>query len=45
MVKLLWLLPLAIAAYRFPDWGPWLFAIAVAPLIVFCAIQGTLHEV
>jgi len=45
LVKFLWLLPLAIAAYRAPDLGPWLFAIAVAPLIVFCAIQGTLHEV
>jgi Fuc2NAc and GlcNAc transferase len=44
LVKLCWLLPLAIAAYRMPTLGPWLFAVAVVPLVVLCAIQGALHE-
>jgi Fuc2NAc and GlcNAc transferase len=44
LIEVLWLLPFAIAAYRAPELGPWFFAIAVAPLIAFCAIQGTLHE-
>jgi Fuc2NAc and GlcNAc transferase len=44
LVQVLWLLPLAILAFRFPEYGPWVFLVAVAPLVVFCATQGTLRE-
>ncbi len=44
LVEIFWLLPLAVVADRFPYLGPWLFLIAIAPLAVFSAVQGTLHE-
>ena len=44
LVQVLWLLPLAVLAHRFPHFGHWLFVVAVSPLVVFCAKQGALHE-
>jgi Fuc2NAc and GlcNAc transferase len=44
LVELLWLLPLAVGAYFVPQFAPWLFVVAVVPLVVVCAIQGALHE-
>lgn len=44
LVQILWLLPLAVLAHRFPPFGPWMFVVAVSPLAVFCAKQGALHE-
>jgi Fuc2NAc and GlcNAc transferase len=44
LIELCWLLPLAIVAYLYPALAPWVFVVAIAPLIVFCAVQGALHE-
>src|SRR5690606_33842594 len=44
LIELCWLLPLAVVAYVFPAFAPWIFVVAVAPLVVFCATQGALHE-
>ena len=44
LVKILWLLPLAILAYVFRDYGPLLLIVAITPLAFFCAKQGVLHE-
>jgi Fuc2NAc and GlcNAc transferase len=44
LIELGWLLPLAIVAYLSPALAPWVFIVAVTPLILFCAIQGALHE-
>jgi Fuc2NAc and GlcNAc transferase len=44
LIQLLWLLPLAIGAYVEPEFAPWLFIVAVVPLVIGCAIQGALRE-
>ena len=44
LVKILWLLPLAVMAYVFRDYGPLFLIVALTPLAIFCAKQGVLHE-
>ena len=44
LIKILWLLPLAILAYVFRDYGPLILIVAITPLAFFCAKQGVLHE-
>ncbi len=43
-VNLVWLLPLAIAAYCFPQWGGLLCLLAYIPLIIFVYKFGPLYE-
>ncbi len=44
MLKLLWLLPLAVLAYLFPKFGFFLFLVAFLPVALFCAKQGVLYQ-
>ncbi|MEM7281050.1 MAG: glycosyltransferase family 4 protein [Pseudomonadota bacterium] len=43
-IKIVWLLPLAFVAYRFPEYGSLVFLIAIVPITVFCANKGVLYH-
>ena len=44
LLKLLWLLPLAILAYRVPKFGLVFFLLAFLPIAFFCAKNGVLYQ-